>query len=152
MTLQAAVIEYAGIRFTADAVIELKSGQPVRAVRRPEITSIVLRRSPASKHPVMQLALGVVLVALGLYPCLRLFNWWRHGGAVHPHELTMLVWLAVGAWMVFEAIARRLCLLVQTPTTMHKMALQGTIDKDTLNDFIRQAEMEYGYIVEFRLG
>jgi hypothetical protein len=141
-------IEFAGVRFEQDRVVELDDAQVMLNVPKSEIRRMTLRQGFYSAHPVLQVAAGVVLAAIGLLPTIHLSNWLLRGGTFHHVEAFLVSFVFLGPWLVYDATKRGPLLDVETSTGRRKLALDHKVAAAELQDFLAVVEARFGYRVE----
>ena len=141
-------IEYCGVRFTKEAVQQLRGARAVLTVPRSAIERAVLRRGWQALHPLRQILFGGILLAIGLVPVPAILAWLIHGGAISD-VIVMLPSLAVfGAWVVYDGLRRGYHLAIEASMGKGKIRFDRKPDPAKLAGFLHEAERRFGYAIE----
>ena len=115
-------------------------------IPRSEIESIDFRYGSAAQHPVLMFLFGVVALAAGLYPLRRIVQWLQ-GGVLLDLEVTLVAFLVLGGYALYEAVQRVPILVVRTIRGTKRLAFSGPVKQDELKEFLRRLETELAYPV-----
>ena len=142
-------IEFAGVRFEPDRVIELDGAQVMVNVPRSDIRRIALRHGFYSAHPVIQVGAGIVLTAIGILPTMHLSHWLVQGGTFYGPEAFLVSFVFLGPWLVYDATKRGPHLDVQTTAGRRKLILdKKTVGPEQLDAFLAVVEDRLGYRID----
>ena len=141
-------IDFAGIRFGPDDVVEMDGQQVLLRVAKPEIQRIALRQGFYSAHPIVQAVVGIVLTGIGVLPAMHLVVWLASGGTFHAIEAFIVAFVFLGPWLVYDAAKRGPHLDVRTAAGHKRLILDKTVDPETLERFLTTVEGRFGYQVE----
>ena len=147
-TVEPEVIDFAGVRFGADEVVEMDGQQVMVRVRKSEIERMALRHGFYSAHPILQVVVGIVLAGIGVLPTMHLIHWLANGGTFHTVEAFVVAFIFLGPWLVYDAAQRGPHLDVRTAAGRKRLILDRNVDPETLERFLTAVEERFGYQVE----
>lgn len=132
------------VRLTADSLVELDNGRPVVTVRRMDVQRMELRYGFPSERPLLSVAFGAVLIAVGLLPLFAALRQVFDAGRV-VWKFALIVPLAfAGAYLVVTTLQRGYYLLVVLTRDCRKLRFGQSVTLDELNDFVLQARDRLG--------
>ena len=135
------------VRVSVQGFAELNGSQINVSVRRDEIRGLIVKFGRQSEHPLRQIAFGIVLTGLGVFPIYHLLA--AAEPVVSVLELTMLVFLIVGGWVIFSALRSGWYLEVELETDSRKLAFTPRPTDIELEEFLVEAAA-LGYEIERR--
>jgi hypothetical protein len=115
---------------------------------RAQVHRLLVRFGPSSAHPILQAALGVVLVVLGLVPLRHVIDWLRFGGHIWRFEVLAFALIPLGIWLSLGAFRRSYHLVVQGASGDRRLALHPRTSRKHLEEFIQEIE-GLGYSFEW---
>jgi hypothetical protein len=142
------VIDFAGVRFGPDEVVEMDGQQVMVRVAKQEIRRIDLRHGFYSAHPIVQVVAGLVLTCIGVLPAMHLVVWLGSGGTFHAVEAFLVAFVFLGPWLVYDAARRGPHLVVRTGAGQKRLILDKTVDPETLERFLTTVEGRFGYAIK----
>ena len=142
------VIEFAGVRFGPDDVVEVDGGQVMVTVARRDVQRMTLREGFHSAHPIMQVVAGAILTAVGLLPTWHFANWVLRGGTFVSIEAVLMGFMVIGPYLMIDALKRGPNLEVRTAAGTKKLALDRKVDRLLLEKCLAAAEELLGYSIE----
>src|SRR5262245_21031783 len=107
MSSEALTVEYSGVRVSENSIAETPSGRPVVEVSRADILEIALRHGFASERPVVVVACGTLLIAIGSIFVRHLIMWLWQGGVIYVEEGFGIGLIVLGALVASSALRRR---------------------------------------------
>ena len=116
-----------------------------------EIHRLLVTFGPASAHPILQAALGAVLVVIGLVPFRLVIDWLRFGGILWDFEVLAFVLLPLGIWLALGASRRSYHLVVQSASGEKRLQFHPRISRKDLEEFL-QGIKDLGYSIEWETG
>lgn len=140
-------IEYLGIEATRDAITQVERGRTTMRIMRDQICSVSIEYGSPSNRPMLQLAIGLLLIGLGFIPITWIGHWLLYGGKLPKVIIFALGWTAIGSWLVWHAIYKRTYLRVDLNGRIEKLQFDGKPDPMTLQKFVRQLRDSLGYSV-----
>lgn len=99
----AAIAQYGNICLTNDALCETDRAQVLVSVPRERIRSVTLRNGIKVAHPILQILMGLVLVAIGGLPVVHVFRWATTGGTFVILEAAAAPLAFLGVWQIASA-------------------------------------------------
>jgi hypothetical protein len=137
-----------GVSFTAKAVFEGPATRPRSVVPRAEIEHLRVRHGFLARHPFFLGILGLALVGLGIVLPLNAVILFIRERVIEGHQLLCFVWLVLGVPALYGAFRRGYTLDVQTADGLRRLEFHGGVRPPELEEFLRQAEEVFGYVVE----
>jgi hypothetical protein len=146
-TTQDQAIEYAGIRFTQAEVMKVKNGRPVESAPRSSIQRIILRSGAIASHPALEFLIGIIALALSIWPIITVIRWLTEGGSMYDLTILLVVLAPVGVWMIASSLQRGHYLQIIQESETRKIRLSGKIQPEELDRFLQEASA-MGYSIE----
>jgi hypothetical protein len=139
-----------------DRVSQYERGVETSSIPKNAIRSAEFTYGPASTNPAALLVLGLGVIVIGLAPLVLIPMWAAaHGGGFPAVAVAWFAIIIPGAWIVREAIRKRLFLRVTTAEKTAIFVLDSEADVETTRTFVQHAKTELGFIAtldEIALG
>jgi hypothetical protein len=136
------------VKIDGQAISEMDGRRIVAVVPLSEVVSMKVVLGSDVKHPALLLLLGAVLVVLGLYPFLNLFNWLVQGGVLFTGQVWLVVWLFLGVYAFYEVLKKVPIVLIETKGGTRKFAFRGKVEPQELQEFIQRVKAEFGHTID----
>jgi hypothetical protein len=139
--------KYQNILLARDFVIEKGSTKiPIQSIRKMSVEFGFL-----SKHPLIQLILGMIVSALGLLPIFHFFLVFQYGGKFKFIEALAVAFFVVGIYLVISCLRKGYFLSLETEFGNKRLVFGNKVRKDEVVDFIKTAR-NFGYSIFSELG
>ncbi|HZL34649.1 MAG TPA: hypothetical protein VFC78_05010 [Tepidisphaeraceae bacterium] len=148
VSADASPIEFAGIRCSAEQLLEIDSGRVMVLVSRPDILRIAACHGLQALHPIIQFVAGVIVTAIGLIPVPYIIGWIHHGGTLILGSKLLLVLAPIGLWLIAESFARGYFLRIETTKGSKRLAFHGKPRAHDVEMFLQSVENRFGYKIE----
>ena len=145
----APAVEAGSVRFSAERIEALDGGHPVIRVARKEIDQVVLQRGFQAARPLVQAAIGGVLLGVGAWVVVNLLaKLFFYGGWFVPKlEGLLLTLIPVGGWLLATALRRGYYLEIRSRKGRDKIPFARELPREEIEAFLLRAEQMYGYVV-----
>jgi hypothetical protein len=144
-------LTYLSVVISPEGVTEMNGTTRAVFVAKQDIQRIELTSGTGAERPLVQSIFGAVLVFVGLFSVEAIWQWLSEGGMLHQLQIALVVFMFVGAWMLWGVLRKRTYLRVTTGSDTRKIVFQGTVDAKQLADFIRAAGRQFGYSIQSHL-
>lgn len=145
-------VEYAGIRFSADAVCGIQGGRVYSVIPHAEVQRVVLHHGSVSAHPVIQLVVGLVLAAAGVPVLIHMVHWAQKGGTIVSPEALFMTFPAVGVILLFTALRRGHYLMIERQRGCTKLGFDSSAKLEQVRAFINEARLRARFPIEIDPG
>jgi len=143
-------LRYEGVLFCADLVAEERGGRNVVSLPREAVRRIQLLRGPAGERLIPQAAFALLLVAIGVVAAAYLLGQLRtSGGTLHLNVAGGVIFIPLGALILWSAFRPRYYLRVQTTNDMRKVGFLPKASVEEIAGFVNLAQRVHGYEVEW---
>jgi hypothetical protein len=105
-------------------MLMIDGGRAVNAVPCESISEIVAAYGFLSPHPVLQIGLGLALLAIGLLPIPYFLDWFGRGGSIHAAEIWLIPVGVIGLSLLPGAFRRGYDLQVRPAAGMKRLAFR----------------------------
>ncbi len=146
-----APVRYLTVEMTADGIAEWDGDRHAVFVPREAIIGIELRRGAGGERPIVQVVVGVVLLAAGvvLLGALAAVDRYPRGALRFAAGGAVLV--VLGAYLLWSAVRPSLYLHVHVKGDARKVLIRGKADLPSLAVSLREASTRFGYEVIWRI-
>jgi len=141
-------VERASIQVSDDGLAELDQGRRNVFVRRGEIRQVALAYGLGAERPLLSGILAVLALLVGLWPVVSFLAFLNQGGVFQGETLYAVAFLALGGWLLYFSLRKRVHLRVRTEKTARKLLFHGPLREVDLQDLLRVAEQDYGYSIQ----
>lgn len=144
-------IFFNGILATPERISMVEGKTEVITVRKEDIKRITLDKGYQAERPIVQIVFGVIVLAIALYPILRLFGvlmgYVRTNITMTTSGFVILCFIPLGAWMIQSALKQGYFLSVELENDHRKLGFKTKCKKADLREFGRLMA-DLGYIVD----
>ena len=142
-------IEAGNVRFSAERIEALDGGHPVIRIARREIDQVALQRGFQAARPLVQAAIGGVLLGVGAWVVVNLLaKLFFYGGTFAPKaEGLLLTLIPIGGWLFAMALRRGYYLDIRSRKGRDKIPFARELPREEIEAFLNRAEQMYGYVV-----
>ena len=133
-------IIYLNVTITDKFISEI--GNPV--IPKESIRKISTEFAYISKHPFIQVSLGLILTIVGLLPLWHFYVFSKFGGTFYFIEAMGVVFSVIGLWLVHSSFRKGYLMLIDTNFGKKRVVFSGKIEKKKLNDFLIEGR-NFGY-------
>jgi hypothetical protein len=132
---------YLNLRASEKGLSEFHKSTLVVFIPRHRIENVQVEFGPRAERPLLQIGLGIALVALGIAGLLMAVN----GGLRGIYwGLGCLMFGGIGLICLYEALRKGHYLRVTCVNETRKLIIRGTIEEASLSDFVQRAS-SFGY-------
>jgi hypothetical protein len=132
-------LEYKGIAFTPQGIAELRGHRVSAVVAWNDVQSLTLRYGFGVKHPFVQIGIGVLLTAVGVFALLCMIGWLPYN-----YFLSSLLFILLGVWMSLDGMRRRYYLDVELLTGRKRLVFWKVSDPSELLSFLATVQKQFG--------
>jgi hypothetical protein len=134
------VLEYKGIGFTPRRIVERNGKKVSVSVAWDEVQRLRLMYRFQSRHPFLQIGIGIALTAVGTIPLLCMIGWLPYN-----YFCSMLLFLLLGGWAMWDGMRRRFYLDVALPNGHKRLVFQNVSDPSELLSFLAHVQEQFGW-------
>lgn len=142
------IAQCGNICLTADALGETDRAQVLVSVPKKKIRSVTLRNGFKVAHPILQILMGLVLVAIGGLPVLHVFRWATTGGTFVILEAAAAPLAILGVWQIASAVVPGYFLQLQLDDASRKLAFGGGCIRPAIEAFLASVEHRWNISVD----
>jgi hypothetical protein len=102
------------IRVRDGRLEEWDGGSIAVSIPLTEVRRVRIVHGRTADRPLVQAAIGVAMIAVGVFFVIRLARWVAAGGNIVDVEVLMVGWLVGGPWILAGALRRGVVLVVET--------------------------------------
>lgn len=146
-----APVRYLTLELTTEGIAEWDDHRHAVFVPRDAIVGIELRRGPGGERPIVQIVVGLVLLALGvtlLGALAAAGGSPRTAGRVSVAGAPLTI---VGVYLLWSAVRPALYLYVRLKGDARKLLIRGKADLPSLAEALREASVRFGYEVTWQI-
>ena len=137
-------IQFLNVVTTSEGIYEYEGDTALLFVPKKEIENIDFGLAPATRWPLLALAIGIVLICagvfLGVVPLVEnIISPNPPGFPILKGYAFMALDLVPGLYFSVISLKKKNCLFLQTKKGIQKFILRGTIDRSRLNEFIKES-------------
>lgn len=140
-------LEYKGVRITAAAISEVRKERISLHIPNEKIRSIELCYGIGAERPLFQGIAGVAFLVGGIALPIRSLALLEAEGRIVISNYGLfipVVFLALGAWLLWNLLRRRTYLRVHLQSDTRKVGFKGAIERTDILEFIARANDEFG--------
>jgi hypothetical protein len=146
-TVRPSPLRYGDVEFTHDSVNGVQDARVYVRFRRDQIRHMHLRHGLISRHPILQVIVGIVLASPGVRLLWHLINWFGHGGTIYGPELWLIATSAIGVWVAVTSFSRGFYLEVASDEDRRRLSLPRSAAPAQIAAYFNQVERDFGYRV-----
>ena len=136
-----------GVRFTNRSVSQLDGDRVSVSIPRDSIRHLSLGYGFQSERPLLQVLFGSIILAVGVWPVIRIARWLFFGGDLSTLEVLLVGFLIFGVWGVYSAVKRGYYILVETDRDRRKLAFSSPVARDDIQSFLADVHSTLDYEV-----
>lgn len=140
--------EVHSVRFERGSISNIQDGKAFRRVDTARVTEVRLRYGYSSGHPVLQLIFGAVLTITGLLSVRLVITWIRSGGIIFDYQILFMLLLALGIWMIRDALVKTHLLDVKGPENRTRIVFSAKLTDDEIRTLIDTVRAEFGISIQ----
>lgn len=141
-------VQLDGVRISADSVVDIEDGHVAVLVPLDKVRRLTLRHTFRSAHPFAQSLLGLGLLAIGYWPAVHLFEWFRDGGTLYLPFALLTIPTLWGLLLILSAPRRGYVIDVDGDEGRRRLLFNRRTDVASVRAFLREASKRFGVRVE----